>query len=409
MQRRLLAILPSNLKPDNNAGHKRFFTMLQLLVKKYHIEVATRWDERPGTSFFTADQISSYQEKLRLIGIETIANNPAELLNALSSKRYDLIVFEFYETAEKYLRLCRLLQPDARLVVDSVDVHYLREASGVATGHYPSLQVETTKQAELSVYRRSDMVILITNIEHEAMLKEGGMPPMPIIPIVMDTVERSVMKRKQEIVFIGGFAHKPNADGIMWFFSNIWNRVRERIPEATLTIIGSNPTPEIIALNDSPGISVEGFVPEVGPFLDRAAVSIAPLRFGGGMKGKVTEAMAHGIPVVSTSFGAQGFTVRNGIQMIVADAPESFSEGVISLLLDPARAEMIGMAGRDLMAQFCTLPNVEIKMLELTEAVLNAPTRIKPTLASRIAGSAVRLGAPLSAGILPLVKRMIRR
>jgi glycosyltransferase involved in cell wall biosynthesis len=90
------------------------------------------------------------------------------------------------------------------------------------------------------------------------------------------------------------------------------------------------PTPEIMAMGDLPGVEVLGFVPDTRPFLDEASVSVAPLRFGGGMKGKVTEALAYGLPVVSTSVGAQGLQAQNGIDMVITDNADEFARAILS-------------------------------------------------------------------------------
>src|SRR5690606_4514163 len=122
------------------------------------------------------------------------------------------------------------------------------------------------------------------------------------------------------------FRHDPNLDGVTWFVNEIWPGVRARHPAARLTVIGSYPTRAVHALGETAGVTVLGYVPDLEPHLDRAAVAIAPLRFGAGMKGKVTDAMAAGLPVVTTTIGAQGLDLVGGRHAWIADDADAFAE-----------------------------------------------------------------------------------
>jgi glycosyltransferase involved in cell wall biosynthesis len=136
-----------------------------------------------------------------------------------------------------------------------------------------------------------------------------------------------------DLVFLGSMDWRPNIDGVRWFATEILPLIRRRLPECSLTITGRNPTAEILRLAEGdPRIRVTGTVPDVRPYLWESAVSIVPLRIGGGTRLKIYEAMAARIPVVSTTVGAEGLDVRHEENIALADSPEAFAERCLALL-----------------------------------------------------------------------------
>jgi glycosyltransferase involved in cell wall biosynthesis len=126
--------------------------------------------------------------------------------------------------------------------------------------------------------------------------------------------------------------HDPNIDAVVYFCEEIFPRIKNVIPEARFTIVGSYPPVEVKNLNNE-YITVTGYVPSTTPYLQESYVSVAPLRYGAGMKGKIGEAMAHGLPVVTTTIGAEEWLIDRENAMI-ADSPEKFSNAVIELMSD---------------------------------------------------------------------------
>jgi glycosyltransferase involved in cell wall biosynthesis len=129
-----------------------------------------------------------------------------------------------------------------------------------------------------------------------------------------------------------------------YFCGEILPSVVAAVPDVSLRIIGSSPGPEITGLASS-HVEVLGFVPETRPYLETSAISIAPLRFGGGMKGKIGEAMSFGLPVVTTSTGIEGFGLEPNVDALVADTPGEFADAVIRLLRDRDYLERVRMSG----------------------------------------------------------------
>jgi glycosyltransferase involved in cell wall biosynthesis len=149
------------------------------------------------------------------------------------------------------------------------------------------------------------------------------------------------------VLFFGAINYFPNVDGIRYLAGEIWPRIATRHPGARLEIIGQHPTSEILALQ-GPSVDVLGKVDDLRPYLARAAVSVVPLRIGGGTRLKVLEAMAMGRPVVSTSIGAEGIEAEPGRHLLLADDAEGFASAV-SRILDQAQVgARLGREGRAL-------------------------------------------------------------
>jgi GT2 family glycosyltransferase/glycosyltransferase involved in cell wall biosynthesis len=154
--------------------------------------------------------------------------------------------------------------------------------------------------------------------------------------------------KTKSLLFVGSLVHYPNVEAIQYFYNEIWPLVKKEVPEGTLTIVGSHPTEEILRLGEEPAIEVTGFVEDVRPYLDRAAVFIAPMRKGFGMKGKILEAMVRAKPVVTTSIGIRGAEVVSGTHLLVGDTPDDFAGSVVELLVNSKLRREIAVAGYEL-------------------------------------------------------------
>jgi glycosyltransferase involved in cell wall biosynthesis len=178
------------------------------------------------------------------------------------------------------------------------------------------------------------------------------------------------------LVFLGSMDWMPNIDGIEAFVRDVFPRIRHACPDARLTIVGRNPVPRIRALEtpDS-GIHVTGTVDDVRPYLRRAAVSVVPLSVGGGTRIKIFEAMAVGVPVVSTRVGAEGLPVVDGTHLLIADEAEAFARSTLELLRDPARGHSIGRAGQELVEARFSWDVAAERFEALTERIGALPDR----------------------------------
>jgi glycosyltransferase involved in cell wall biosynthesis len=369
-KRRLRIFVYSSALPriDQNAGDRRFGALLQLLARNHDVDLCLGNNDGDPSNPPLAAGTEKYRRFLTGAGIRLTPFGWRHIESTLLRGDYDIGLFEFYYHARELLPLFRLYQPRARVIVDSVDVHFMRELAAADLGVMPRERAERTKRLELDTYRRADLVVALTGEDRRALEAEIQLPPIAVIPIIFPTRPRASGSRASEVLFVGGFHHLPNLDGLRWFLTEVWHRVLAVSPEARLTVIGSNAPPEVNDLAKNQGIQLLGYVPDINPYLDRAAVSVAPLRYGSGMKGKVIEAMASGLPVVSTTVGVQGLQSRPGQDVLVADDPEGFARGVIELLSNPARAQQLGLAGQRYIAGLCS-PQVVAEAVEVALAI----------------------------------------
>ncbi len=153
------------------------------------------------------------------------------------------------------------------------------------------------------------------------------------------------------LVFVGAMDWHPNEDGVLHFVEAILPRIRREAPEASLTVVGRNPTARLRAVGAGAGVRVTGTVDDVRPYVDEAAVCVVPLRVGGGTRLKIFEALAMAKPVVSTAVGAEGLPLVPGEHFLQADTPDDFAAAVVSLLRDAPRRAALGLAGRRLVEE----------------------------------------------------------
>jgi glycosyltransferase involved in cell wall biosynthesis len=151
---------------------------------------------------------------------------------------------------------------------------------------------------------------------------------------------------REGLVFIGSFQHPPNTDAVLWYASEVLPRIRERLPGVKTYIIGSDPPPTIKSLA-AEDLVITGFVPDVTPYFNGCRVSVSPLRYGAGVKGKVNLAMSHGLPVVATTPSVEGMHLTPGVDVLVADDPETFADAVALAYGDKALWTRLAEGGRE--------------------------------------------------------------
>jgi glycosyltransferase involved in cell wall biosynthesis len=157
---------------------------------------------------------------------------------------------------------------------------------------------------------------------------------------------RGIERRSDTVLFFGTLNYGPNRDGIRWFCRDIWPMIHSARPDARLEIVGIDPPPDVMALSELPGVEVTGFVPDIRPTLWTATLSIAPLRWGGGTRLKILEALAAGCPTVSTSAGAEGLDLEDGKEILIADTGDELARAVIGLLQYPDKWAELSAAGQ---------------------------------------------------------------
>jgi len=150
------------------------------------------------------------------------------------------------------------------------------------------------------------------------------------------------------LLYVGAMHYYPNADAVSFFFEAMYERIRQAVPDVKVQIVGHAPSPDIQRLAHVSGVEVTGSVTDVRPYYEQATVFIVPLRLGGGTRLKIIEAMAMGLPAVSTTVGAEGLSMHPGEDILIADDPASFAESVLRLLADAELRQRIACSGQRL-------------------------------------------------------------
>lgn len=192
---------------------------------------------------------------------------------------------------------------------------------------------------ERSVCRAASHVVTVSDVDEQIVRTRFGVSNTSRVATGVDVeyFERPLDSPfTHDLVFVGSMDWMPNIDGIRWFIDEVLPRIRAKKPGCRLAIVGRNPPPAVMLATRDPLITVTGTVPDVRPYLWEAAVSIVPLRVGGGTRLKIFEAMAAGVPVVSTTIGAEGLPVRHGQTIRIADTAAHFAAECLDLLNDAA-------------------------------------------------------------------------
>lgn len=325
---------------DRVAGSLRFFTMLRILSREYRILFLG--DVRPEGERYVA--------ALTSLGVEfhhAATTNVESLLPQIETG----VLCEFYHQAEEILDVVRLLRRDLPIVVDSVDLHFVRQRRAAAYAALPAKaerRALRTRRRELGVYRRADAVIVVTETDKRTVqecLPDSRIAVVPTIHQEADEVPGFHDRAPKSLLFVGGFEHSPNVDAVLFFCREILPLIRRSVADVTVTIVGDSAPEEVQSLA-SDTIRLTGWVPDVKPYLHKHLVSIAPIRFGSGMKGKVAEAMANGLPVVVTKIAAEGMELTDGVTALIADSAEEFADAVTRLMVDEALHGRLSTNGR---------------------------------------------------------------
>lgn len=244
-------------------------------------------------------------------------------------------------------------------------------AAGLARRAYFGLQARRMFDFEKRTCQSAGSIIAVSAKDSETMRSLFGARNVHDTPTGVDTEYFAPQPAPPaaDIVFVGSMDWMPNIDGVSWFCSDILPLLRKRYPDCSLAVAGRAPTAGIRALGEAdPRIHITGTVPEIRPWLWGSKISVVPLRVGGGTRLKIYEAMAAGVPVVSTTIGAEGLDYTDGEDILIADTPDAFSDACARLLADTALAARISANARHLVASRFSWDRVVTGFEELLHA-----------------------------------------
>jgi glycosyltransferase involved in cell wall biosynthesis len=229
----------------------------------------------------------------------------------------------------------------------------------------------------LAAVASTDATIVVST--HEEAILHSLVPDarVHVVPLLFDIPERletTGPDNRYDIMFVGTYQHPPNPDAAIWFAREIWPLVRPRLPEARFLLVGSSITPEVQALAGN-GVEVLGFVEDLNAILATCRLTVAPLRFGAGLKGKVASSQLAGVPVVATPIAVEGTAMRHGVEVMIADDPRSFADAVVKVYQDPVLWRQLATEGfRFVRREYAIDANVDRVRAVLEDAGVTMPT-----------------------------------
>ena len=299
-----------------------------------------------------------YTEQLRQLGVNCLTSEDIVSIDRyLQEHGREIDVALLYRVYPSIYHASTLKKyaPQAKIIFDTVDLHFLREQRQAALtgGMRDRKEASRTKEAEFDMMAIADATIVLSDSEKELVLKEEPGFNIFTVPYIREVVgSRNDFSSRKDIVFIGGYRHAPNIDAIKYFVNRIWPIVKKTLKDTRLLVLGSSPTEEVMALDsDVAGVEVIGYVENIDEYFDNCRLSIAPLRYGAGIKGKIGTSAAYGMPCVATSIAVEGMGLEHNREVLIADSPVDFAKSVISLYQDEDLWNKISQNSLDFMVR----------------------------------------------------------
>ena len=263
---------------------------------------------------------------------------------------FDLIHVQFFRMAQyvtKYVNKCKVLDSG-----DSFSLNLSRRSRLDRGLSWPLLKVEVNKVKvyETEIAQWFDRVTMVSPLDKNYLLSINGNIPMSVVPMGVDLeyYQPSHEEYGPNLLFTGTIRYFPNKDAVLYFYNEIFPLIKDAVPNVKFYVVGNHPPKKIIKLMSGGDIVVTGRVEDVRPYFAKSAVFVCPLRSGSGMQAKILEAMAMGVPVVTTSMGFEAIEATAGRDIIIADNARRFAQKVIRLLKDRDLRQSVAQNARRL-------------------------------------------------------------
>jgi GT2 family glycosyltransferase/SAM-dependent methyltransferase len=352
---------------DRDAGSLRMLEIMRSLLRLGY-----------GVNFLPDNftPVEPYTAELQQLGVEVIYGQVdirAELADM--GTLLTAVIMSRPHTASRWLDTIRELAPSALAIYDTVDLHWMRETRRVALdaagrpGQNGSISAQGAKatalrELELAMVRASDVTVTVTEEERGHVLAEVPGARVTIVPTIHEIAsDVPPCDGRSGVLFVGGFEHPPNVDAATYLIREVMPLVWVVRADVKVTIVGSHAPREVEALATS-RVDVRGWVAELEPLLDAARALVAPVRFGAGMKGKVTQGLAAGLPIVTTPVGAEGLDASDGEQMLIGDTAEALAERILRVSEDDALWQSLSQQGQELITAKCSREVLDERLRE---------------------------------------------
>lgn len=370
---------------DREGGSQRIFDFIKILREANY-----------AVSFIAQDASGGerYARILRQMGVATYAGPNSRLAGdeylpdasvLIASGHFDLAILAFWDVAEIYLPMLRSLSPQTRIIIDSIDLHFLRRARSLFQNS-PVRQLDKNYAEEflreLNIYAAADAVLTVS--EKEAGLLNDFLADQNFAFAVPDKEEQPLsplnFAERCGLLFIGNFRHPPNVQAVEYLCQQILPQLDSALlTEHPLYIVGNNLDEQVQKLAESlENVRLVGWTPSLLPYLQQVRVSLIPLLSGAGTKRKLIQAMLVGTPSVSTSIGAEGLDLQENEHLLIADDATSFAAAISRLLQDRPLWEKLAGQGREHMLNLHGPEVVRARFLEVVSGVLEKEATSRP-------------------------------
>ena len=376
---RLLVCAPLLPEYDRESGSRRIFHLIQFACDMGWAVSFVAENDKGG---------DRYRKVLQQMGVATYAGLGARTDDLIRAGRFDVAICAFWYLAEKYLPRIRELSPDTRVIVDSIDLHFLRNMrkslrlpgdtwpSGALNDDFASEMAR-----EINTYSAADAVMTVSAKE-AALLNEfiRGMPIAHAVPDSEDLAPSSIAyEQRCGIAFVGNFRHPPNRQAAAFLCEEIIPRLDSTLlARHPVSVIGNDLPAAVRSYGERlPNVRIVGWVPSIVPYLERARISVIPLLNGAGTKRKLIQALMIGTPTVSTAIGVEGLDLTAGKHVLVADDPHAFANAIERLIDEPRLWQRIAAQGRARITDFHGADRVRGRFGEVLSEVLRRESRTR--------------------------------
>ncbi len=321
-------------EPDTNSGDLRLFEIIRILAQAGH-EV---------TVFGATASNPAYVTDLEALGVRCVVEQQTPemktgegLMAFYKAQAFDCAILTPYSTFNGYCDCLWAALPNCALICDTIDLAHVREQRRAELSNDPEVHAfaKLVAEREWKALREADSVWVVTGKERE--LLSGKVTLVDVVPNIHQlSGNPPPFEDRNGLVFLAGYRHPPNVDAVNWFVAEIYPHIKQALPGITFTIAGSEPPEEFQQLvRRDPRIRVTGYIKDHRHVLSSHRIGLAPLRYGAGMKGKIGEYFACGLPCVTTSIGAEGMGLENGGNTLICDDPTEFAKAVVEAYTTP--------------------------------------------------------------------------
>lgn len=339
---RLLAVTGNLLYPDHDGGSQHMLALFRGFVRAgCRVTYYAAFPQQLKTFAGSPQQAAEFMTR-EGIDVALSPDRPLPLANYLAQfgNSFDYIMLWPENIAMEIYPLVKQFAPQARVIFNTIDLAHVRLfRKARVSSNLPAIQSAIqAKRREVWLTNHCDTTLVVSEPERQTLAAMCPEADIRVIPSVWPLVhqDRSFAER-QGLLFVGSFPYEANADAVRYMIDAIYPLIADALGDVPFYIVGAAPTPELVALSRSnPQFIITGQVPSVEPYFAMARVCVAPMRYGAGIKTKLLYSMSCGLPVVTSTIGAEGLHMEDGRAGFVVDEPSRFAEATIRLYQDEA-------------------------------------------------------------------------